>query len=112
MAAITAPQDHEEFSVVVGSYKIAPEDVAAFVDIAKKMHAYSTASKGNLFFSVAEDVTEPGLMRLCEGWADQAALYAHAESQGFKDLTAEAQKLNILDRKIYITTAKGWVSPF
>ena len=111
MSAITAPLDHEEFTVVVGSYRIAPEDVAAFVDIAKKMHAYSTAAKGNLFFSVAEDVAEPGLLRLCEGWADQAALYAHAETQGFKDLTAEARKLNILGTNIYVTTAKGWVSP-
>ena len=111
MAAITAPKDHEEFFVCTGSYKIGPEDLAAFKNGSKKVVEYTRAASGNLFFTMAEDISEPGVLRIAEGWTSKDALQAHLGTQGFKDLAAESMKLNVLDRTMYVTKAKGWVAP-
>jgi quinol monooxygenase YgiN len=62
---------------VAGTFRLPPQNLAAFRPHMLKMLAASRAEDGCLVYSYAEDVAEPGLIRVFEAWRDQACLDAH-----------------------------------
>jgi len=65
---------------IAGTFRVPPENLAAFKPHMAKMLAASRAEDGCLVYSYAEDVLEPGLIRVFEAWRDQAALDAHIKA--------------------------------
>ena len=91
---------------VTGSYRVDPADAAAFAGIAASSVPMTAKKSGCLYYIASEDVTEPGVFHLAEGWANQAALDAHSSSADFREMLESAMKLRILSREIYISESK------
>ena len=66
--------------VIAGTFRVPPENLAAFKPHMQKMLAASRAEDGCLVYSYAEDVAQPGLIRVFEAWRDQACLDAHIQA--------------------------------
>jgi len=64
------------------------------------MVAASRAEDGCLAYSYAEDVLEPGLIRVNEAWRDLAALEAHFLTDHIAQWRASWPALGITDRTL------------
>ncbi|WP_287833841.1 putative quinol monooxygenase [Acidiphilium sp.] len=105
-------EESGRFLALVGSYRLAPEDAPAFAEIARRCVALTVVKPGCLYFTIAEDVSVPGLFHLSEGWADRAALDAHLSSADFAAVLAEAGRLRVLGRTAFVAEASGRRSLF
>jgi quinol monooxygenase YgiN len=65
---------------IAGTFRVPPQNLAAFKPHMAAMLSASRAEDGCLVYSYAEDVLEPGLIRVFEAWRDQAALDAHIKA--------------------------------
>ena len=61
----------------------------------------SRADPGCLFYTLAQDMADPGLIRAFEIYADDAALKAHDESDHFKAWRAVSGQYPREDRTLY-----------
>lgn len=61
----------------------------------------SRAEPGNLAYTYGEDVIEPGVIRVFEAYADEAALKAHAQSAHFKAWRAVSGEYPREERRLY-----------
>ncbi len=66
--------------VIVGTVRLPPENLALARPAMARMIAGSRAEPGCRGYSYAEDVLDPGLIRVTELWDDRAALDAHFAS--------------------------------
>jgi quinol monooxygenase YgiN len=64
------------------------------------MAAGSRAEDGCLVYAYAEDVLEPGLIRVSEVWRDQAALERHAASAHIHAWRAAWSRPGLHDRQL------------
>ena len=60
----------------------------------------SRAEDGCLVYSYAEDVAEPGLIRVFEVWRDQAALDAHFQTPHLAAWRAAWPEFGVSDRRL------------
>jgi quinol monooxygenase YgiN len=65
-----------------------------------EMLAASRAEDGCLVYSYAEDVAEPGLIRVFEAWRDQAALDAHLRTPHMAEWRAAWPQFGVSDRRL------------
>lgn len=86
--------------VIAGTVRVPPENLARFKPHMVKMLAASRAEDGCLFYSYAEDVAEPGLIRVFEAWRDQAALDAHFRTAHMAEWRAAWPLFGVSDRRI------------
>jgi quinol monooxygenase YgiN len=63
--------------IVQGWARVAPEAVAALRAPVSAMVTATRAEAGCIDYAMAEDLAEPGVIRISERWADDAALTAH-----------------------------------
>lgn len=67
--------------IVEGWVRAAPEEIERFRPAAvEMMRATKTNEPGCLEYAYAVDLADPGLLRVIERWADDAALAAHFSS--------------------------------
>ncbi|MBV9511131.1 MAG: antibiotic biosynthesis monooxygenase, partial [Caulobacteraceae bacterium] len=66
--------------IVAGTFRVPPDQLDAFQPHMAEMLAASRVEPGCLTYAYAEDVAEPGLIRVFEAWIDQAALDAHLKT--------------------------------
>ena len=66
--------------IIAGTVRVPPQNLAGLKPHMEAMLAASRAEDGCLVYSYAEDVLEPGLIRVFEAWRDQAALDAHIKA--------------------------------
>ncbi|WP_267381502.1 MULTISPECIES: putative quinol monooxygenase [unclassified Sphingomonas] len=85
--------------LIYATYRIQPNDVEAFRDVATRMANAARPRDGCVFLDVTEEVGAAGTFRLIEAWRDQAALNAHISTPDFQSLFEEAGKLGIIDRQ-------------
>ena len=97
----------DRFISVVGSYAIAAQDVVAFAGIARASVADTVGKRGCLYYIASQDLAQPNVFHLAEGWASQADLDEHVASATFKAMLEQAFKLHILKREIYISASQG-----
>ena len=64
------------------------------------IHA-SRAEPGCIGYAYAEDILEPGLIRVSEAWQDEASFAAHAASDHLKSWRADCATLGAFDRKLW-----------
>ena len=99
--------ENNEHLALMGYYKLHPEDAGKFQTIAAASVAPTRGKDGCLYYSFAEDVEEPGLFRVTEGWRDREALDSHLASPDFAETLRQAGTLRITDRQIHTFTASN-----
>jgi quinol monooxygenase YgiN len=63
--------------VVGGTFRVPPENLAALKPHAETVVAASRAEAGCIVYSFAEDLVEPGLIRVFEIWGSRELIDAH-----------------------------------
>lgn len=86
--------------VIAGTIRVPPENLAAFRPHMLAMLEASRAEDGCLVYSYAEDVAEPGLIRVFEAWRDQAALDAHFTTAHLAAWRAAWPGFGVSDRRL------------
>lgn len=86
--------------VIAGTVRVPPENLARFKPHMLKMLAASRAEDGCLSYSYAEDVAEPGLIRVFEAWRDQAAIDAHFQAPHMAEWRAAWPQFGVSDRRL------------
>ena len=98
-----------EFLSLLGTYRIDPADADAFAAIAAESVDVTSRKEGCLYYIASQDLLQPGVFHLAEGWSSQAVLDAHLNSADFKAMLEKAMKLRVLDREIYVSKSAGRV---
>ncbi|WP_408589158.1 putative quinol monooxygenase [Novosphingobium sp.] len=89
--------------IVMGSFRLPPEQVEAARPLAEKVVTATRAEDGCIEYAYAQDLFDPGLFRISEKWRDRAALDAHFRTDHMKVWAAErAELLTLSDRNIRI----------
>jgi quinol monooxygenase YgiN len=86
--------------VILGTVRLPAENLTAARPHMAAMVAASRAEAGCVAYAYAEDVLEPGLIRVSEVWTDQATLSAHAASAHIKAWRAAWPDLGLHDRQL------------
>jgi quinol monooxygenase YgiN len=86
--------------VIAGTIRVPPERLDAFRPHMLAMLGASRAEDGCLVYSYAEDVAEPGLIRVFEAWRDQAALDAHFQTPHLAAWRAAWPEFGVSDRRL------------
>ncbi|MFP5450033.1 MAG: putative quinol monooxygenase [Alphaproteobacteria bacterium] len=86
--------------VIAGTIRVPPERLDAFRPHMIAMLEASRAEDGCLVYSYAEDVAEPGLIRVFEAWRDQAALDAHFQTPHLAAWRAAWPEFGVSDRRL------------
>lgn len=87
--------------VIAGTVRVPPENLEAFRPHMLAMLAGSRAEDGCLQYSYAEDVGEPGLIRVFEVWRDQAAIDAHFQTPHMAAWRAAWPQFGVSDRRLF-----------
>lgn len=86
--------------ILAGSVRLPPENLAAARPVIQRMVEASRAEPGCIAYSFAEDLQDPGLLRIFEVFEDHAAQQAHSTSPHMKEWRAAWPALGISDRQI------------
>jgi quinol monooxygenase YgiN len=86
--------------VILGTVRLPPENLNDARPHMAAMVAASRAEDGCLVYAYADDVLDPGLIRVSEVWRDQAALDVHARSAHIKVWRAAGSELGLHDRQL------------
>jgi len=86
---------------IAGTFRVPPQNLAAFKPHMAAMLTASRAEDGCLVYSYAEDVLEPGLIRVFEAWRDQAALDAHFQTPHMARWRAAWPTFGVSDRRLF-----------
>jgi quinol monooxygenase YgiN len=86
--------------VLAGSIRLPPENLEAARPVMQRMIEASRAEEGCIAYSFAEDLLEPGLIRIFEAFRDRDAQQFHSQSQHMKDWRASWPALGIGERQI------------
>lgn len=88
--------------LIAGTVRVPPENLAAFKPHMQAMLAASRAEDGCYEYSYAEDVAEPGLIRVYEAWRDQAALETHFQTAHMAAWRAAWPQFGVGDRRLFL----------
>ena len=86
--------------IVAGTIRVPPQNLEAFRPHMLAMMTATRAEDGCLAYSYAEDVAEPGLIRVFEAWTSQAALDAHFNAPHLADWRASWPRYGVGERAL------------
>jgi quinol monooxygenase YgiN len=86
--------------IVAGTYRIPLENLEGLRPHMKAVVEATQAEEGCLVYSYADDMLEPGLIRVFEIWRDQAAIDFHFATQHMKTWQTERAKFGLFERAI------------
>lgn len=86
--------------VIAGTIRLPAENLEAFRPHMLAMLTASRAEEGCLAYSYAQDVAEPGLIRVFEVWRDQACLDAHFLTDHLAAWRASWPAFGVSDRRL------------
>jgi len=87
--------------IIAGTVRVPPQNLAGIRPHMDAMLAGSRAEAGCIEYSYAEDVAEPGLIRVFEVWRDQAAIDAHFASDHMQAWRAAWPSFGVSDRRLF-----------
>jgi quinol monooxygenase YgiN len=87
--------------VIAGTVRVPPEALPRFLPKMLAMLSASRAEDGCIEYSYAEDVAEPGLIRVFEAWRDQAAIEAHFQTPHMAEWRAAWPAFGVSDRRLF-----------
>jgi quinol monooxygenase YgiN len=95
--------------IVAGTVRVPPENLEALRPAIRKMLTATRAEDGCGAYAFAEDLLEPGLIRIFELWRDQAALDAHFKTPHMAEWRATGAAAGLSDRHLalYEIAAEG-----
>ena len=96
--------------LVIGTIRVAPEDVARVRPVMDELVAATRAEDGCIEYSCAEDLFEPGLLHVKEIWRDKAALDAHFTAPHIAKAGAAMASLNVQGRELRMCEVEGLTS--
>jgi quinol monooxygenase YgiN len=85
---------------VIGHFRLLPERVEEARPLMTNVVEATLAEQGCLAYSYAEDVREPGLIRVSEMWESREHLAAHFETAHMRNWVEERKGLGLFDRQI------------
>ena len=86
--------------IIAGTVRVPADRLDAFRPHMLAMLEASRAEDGCITYSYAEDVAEPGLIRVFEAWRDQAALDAHFAAPHLAAWRAAWPEFGVSDRRL------------
>ena len=86
--------------VIIGEIRVSPETVGKAQDAMRAMITASRAEEGCSLYAFAEDVLEPGVVRISEKWESWEALAAHAETEHMAVWRKALAEYDILHRDV------------
>jgi quinol monooxygenase YgiN len=87
--------------IIAGTVRAPPEKLAAIRPHMLAMLSASRAEDGCLEYAYAEDVAEPGLIRIFEVWRDQAAIDAHFQTAHMAQWRSVWPSFGVSDRRLF-----------
>ena len=87
--------------IIAGTVRVPPENLERFRPHMRAMLTASRAEAGCLEYSYAEDVAEPGVIRIFEAWRDQAALDAHFKTPHMATWRSHWPEFGVSDRRLF-----------
>jgi quinol monooxygenase YgiN len=91
--------------IVAGTIRVAPDRMAALRPHAEAMVAATRREPGCLSYSFAEDVCEPGLIRIFEEWRGRADLESHGKAPHMSQWRAALAEIGVLGRDLKVYQA-------
>lgn len=91
--------------LVIGTVRLPPANLPAARDVMAQMVAASRAEEGCVDYSYAEDILDPGLIRVSECWRGQSALDRHLRSDHLKAWRSSWPALGVTDRQLTVYSA-------
>lgn len=88
--------------VVVGTIRLPAANMPAARAAFAPLVADTLVEPGCITYAIAEDLAEPGLLRVSEVWADRAALDAHLKAPHLAQWQAGAGALGISEFKFKV----------
>ena len=86
--------------VVGGHFRLKPEDVEALRPAMEAVLTATRAEDGCIVYSYAEDVLDPGFIRIFEIWRDMAALDAHSAAPHIAAWVEARAKFDVSERRV------------
>ncbi len=86
--------------IIAGTIRLPPQNLGRARPIMEAVLSASRAEDGCIEYSYAQDVLDPGLIRIFEIWRDQAALDAHLQAEHLRVWRSHWEDLGIHDRKL------------
>lgn len=91
--------------VVVGQFRIPAERMAEARPLMRKVMEATRAEAGCIEYNYAEDVLDPGLIRVSEVWESRAQLGGHLKTPHMADWGEERAGLGLTGRNITVFEA-------
>ncbi|MER0236882.1 putative quinol monooxygenase [Fulvimarina sp. MAC8] len=88
--------------IVSGILKLTPEDLARVRSAAQAVIAATRAEPGCLVYSFADDLMEPGLVRIYEEWESREDLSRHGKSDHVAEWHRALEGVTVLERRLEI----------
>ena len=88
--------------LILGTVRLPAEALERARPVMARMIAASRAEAGCLDYAYAQDINDPGLIRVSERWADRPALEAHFASAHIAEWRAAWPELGIHDRDLVV----------
>ena len=89
---------------VFAKWKVKPGQLENVLSILKELKAKSIQEKGNLFYQVHQDNSDPNTLILFEGYVDHSALGLHRNAEYYKQAVVENIAPLLQDREVTLTT--------
>jgi quinol monooxygenase YgiN len=86
--------------IIAGTVKVPPAKLAMFRPYMEAMVRLSREEAGCIDYAYAEDILEPGLIRVFEIWRDRSALESHVNSTNIADWRASWTKFGVSERRL------------
>ncbi len=91
--------------LVIGTVRLPPENIDRARAAMEAMVAASRAEDGCFEYAYAQDLLDPGLVRVTEAWRDREALAAHFQTAHMAAWRAVFPDLQITDRRLALYEA-------
>ncbi|MDH7972851.1 antibiotic biosynthesis monooxygenase [Sphingomonas sp. AR_OL41] len=94
--------------LISARYVVDPADTAAYKALAGRMAEAAHRRAGCSFLNAAQDVLDPNIFHLTEGWISEEAFHEHLASDTFQAVLREALELRIIERsgKMYFVAGE------
>lgn len=94
--------------IIAGTFRADPGKRPALDVEMRRVMAATVQEAGCIAYSYAQDLADPGLIRVFEEWSDQASLDAHFASPHMQAWKAARERLGFSNRRLslYDTSSK------
>ena len=89
---------------VFAKWKVSPGQLENVLLILKELKVKTVQEKGNLFYHVYQDNSDPNTLILFEGYSDDSALTQHRNAGYYMQAVVENIGTLLTDREVILTT--------